>query len=416
VISTLRDIEEYLRPYAARVPLTHGRGVTTQRTLELAAAVGSPQQRIRVVHVAGTSGKTSTSYFISSLISQAGKSVGLTVSPHITSIAERVMLNGEPLPEKQFVNYFNEYTSILETSDIEPTYFEFMIVFALWVFDREQVDYAVVETGLGGLHDSSNICRRPDKLCVITDIGFDHMHILGSTLGEIAVQKVGIIAQDNFVVMYEQASEIMEKVKEAVERNHATLLLAPGQRDQQTYLKRNYSLASYTYEQLRNRDGLLSLTAEQHQLALRTNVPGRLETIILGGTHFVLDGAHNEQKMSTLLESLKLLNYDTGRAVVVLAMKSDKQLYEVCGMIEQNFRRIVVTEFTHGQDMPAMAVRAKELAGYFVKSTTVEIESDLVVALDGQTGGTASFVLVTGSLYAVAEARAILLGWGGRVQ
>ncbi len=132
---TLRDVEVALYPYAERVATANRGGWTTDRTRELAELVGSPHERLRVVHVAGTSGKTTTSYFIAGLLHSADKKVGLTVSPHIAAINERVQIDGEPLQAEKFVAYFNEFVTMIEQSELKPTYFECMMVFALWVFE-----------------------------------------------------------------------------------------------------------------------------------------------------------------------------------------------------------------------------------------------------------------------------------------
>lgn len=158
----------------------------------------------------------------------SGAKVGLTVSPHIVSIAERVQINGLPLDEESFCRYMSEFLQKIEDSKFgTPSYFEVMMVFALWVFDKEAVDYVVVETGLGGLHDSSNICRREDKIFVITDIGIDHTHVLGSNIESIAWQKAGIVAPGNHVIMHSQSQVVTGVVAEEVRKQHATLEVLP---------------------------------------------------------------------------------------------------------------------------------------------------------------------------------------------
>jgi len=214
--SSVTEVEKALEPYVAAAGNATGRDLTTDRTLRLAEHVGNPQDSLKVIHVAGTSGKTSTCYYITDLLVRSGMKVGLTVSPHMDSIAERAQVNGKSLPDDVFCDYFSEFMNLIESAPEMPTYFELMMVFAYWVFQKEKVDYAVVETGLGGLHDSSNIASRPDKLCVLTDIGLDHMHVLGRTIKEIAMQKVGIVKPSNTVVMHTQSNEVMNVVQDYV--------------------------------------------------------------------------------------------------------------------------------------------------------------------------------------------------------
>jgi dihydrofolate synthase/folylpolyglutamate synthase len=196
IFTSIAEVEKALERLVMIASKTTGRDITTARTLEIAGLVGNPQDHLRVIHLAGTSGKTSTSYYIAGLLKAGGMKVGLTVSPHVTAITERVQINNIPLSETEFCRYMSEFLPLV-TADEErlPSYFEVMMVFALWVFDKSNVDYAVVETGLGGLHDSSNICRRTDKICIITDIGVDHTHVLGDTIEKIATHKAGIIAR-----------------------------------------------------------------------------------------------------------------------------------------------------------------------------------------------------------------------------
>ena len=402
-LKTIAEIEELLRPYAERVKTTK---FTLDTTRKLADTVGNPQEHLRVVHIAGTSGKTTTSYYVAGLLQAAGQKVGLTVSPHIASIAERVQINGEPLEEAKFVSYFNEYYSLVEDFRHVPSYFEFMMVFALWVFERERVDYAVVETGLGGLLDSSNICRRHDKLCIITDIGFDHVHILGHSLGEIASQKAGIIAPDNRIVMYEQAPEIMASIDAAVELQGAKLVRVPPE-VVNTYFERNFNLAYRAYEELVAHDGLSHLDQNEQQAVFDdVHVPGRLENISVENTTFILDGAHNEQKLSALFSTLDAL-HGVRKWPILLALKADKDAQKVSEIIDEHASEIVVSEFRGIQDTPASAVPGPKLAELFESAQVlVPLESALNYFLDRKT----ETVLVTGSFFAVSEARAWLLG------
>lgn len=384
-------------------------GITTDRTFALAEAVGSPHERLTVVHIAGTSGKTTTCYYVAALLAQAGKKVGLTVSPHIASVRERVQIGGEPLGEMQFVAYFREFMNIVEQSGLEPTYFEMMMVFALWVFEREGVDYAVVETGMGGMHDSSNICRSENKLCVITDIGFDHTHILGNTLGEIAAQKAGIIASRNLVCMYEQVGDVMQPVYVAVNRSTADLRIAPAS-DATTYQERNFGLAQFVYRQISLRDHLSELDAAQIDVARTTHVPGRLEKIRVGDSTFLLDGAHNEQKMSMLISTLNTI-YPAKKWPIVLVMKADKDTSAITSQLANIAAEVVASEFRSGQDLPAKSTPARELAELFRGANlNVAARPRLEDALEYYLEKHTDLVLVTGSFYAVAEARAWLLG------
>jgi len=413
--TTIAEIEIAMRPFSERVALTMGRGVVTiERTFDLAHAVGNPQDRLKVVHVAGTSGKTSTSYFIAALLGAADKKVGLTVSPHISSITERTQINLEQLNEEKYVQYFNDFMQLVASSGIEPTYFEFTMVFSLWVFDKEHVDYAVVETGFGGLFDSSNICRRADKVCVITDIGFDHMHILGNTLPEIAAQKAGIIAKGNLVCMYEQAADVMRSVLKAVRTQEADLRFAP-KRAEKTYQDRNFALAEFVYSELADKDKLAPLDDHARTVARQTHIPGRLEKLQVGDTTFLLDGAHNEQKMRTLFASLET-DYPKKKWPIILAMKADKDIAAVADIVAGHALEIVSSEFLRGQDLPAHSLDAGELDRYFNdQKFSHSAIPKLSNAIEYFVERGEELVLLTGSFYALAQARAWLIAEKGGI-
>ncbi|HMQ96234.1 MAG TPA: Mur ligase family protein [Candidatus Saccharibacteria bacterium] len=398
MIADFAQAEEALRHY-----IDYNSGVyTTETTKRLAEHMGSPEEQLRVIHVAGTSGKTSTCYYLRELLEAAGKKTGLTVSPHIVTIADRVQVGGQPLSETDFCRYFSEFYQKLQTFDGQPSYFEVMMVFALWVFQQEQVDYAVIETGLGGLHDSSNICRRPDKLCILTDIGFDHMAVLGDSLADIATQKVGIVAPDNQLISYPQPAEAMRIIQE---KSPKTDIIAPPVTID--YRERNFHLAYSAYQWLARRDDLPELSNEKLQRCRTVQVPGRLDVFMRNGTTIVLDGAHNYQKMAALVQSFSA-QFTGQKPVVVLAMKQGKEFKEVIELLQPLTTRIITTEYQTFQDTRLGAISADILAEECTRiGMPVQIEKDIVRALD-TAEKQSSLVLLTGSLYAVSEIRSIL--------
>lgn len=401
-VQNLHDVEAALSEVARQTTKDMFAGLTLDRTLRLAEAVGSPHERLRVVHIAGTSGKTSTSYMTAHLLRSTGKKVGLTVSPYVVSITERVQLGDELMSEDEFVRYFTEFQKAAEEIDFTPTYFEYMMVFALWVFDQAGVEYAVVETGLGGLLDASNICRRADKLCVITDIGLDHVKILGNTLSEIATQKAGIIAPGNTVVMYEQGSEVMAVFREAAAASEADLIEVQPQNGD-LFMKRNARLSFEAYNFLAKRDGLPILGATTLEDVAQLVVPGRLQTIQYHGKEILLDGAHNHQKMQALTRALKAL-YPGVRFSAVYAMKADKDYKAVVAEIAPLLERVIVVPLHVGGDMPVEYVGLEELGAEFrrcgVIATTASSGKEAIDRLINQPDAN---ILVTGSLYLVSE-------------
>jgi dihydrofolate synthase / folylpolyglutamate synthase len=173
-------------------------------TRELCKRLGDPQTKIKTIHVAGTNGKGSTSHMLASILQSAGYRTGLYTSPHLHDFRERIKVNGKMVPES-FVTSFTEKTSPWY-DEIEPSFFEITVAMAFEHFAEEQVDIAVIETGLGGRLDSTNIID--PEISVITNIGWDHMNILGDTLEMIAFEKAGIIKKNTPVVIGETQPDI----------------------------------------------------------------------------------------------------------------------------------------------------------------------------------------------------------------
>ena len=165
----------------------------------LLARLGNPQQKLRFVHVAGTNGKGSSAHMLASVLQAAGYKTGLFTSPHLQSFTERIRINGREIAEEAVVGFVEEIMGLID--ELEPSFFEITFAMAVHYFNRQQVDVAVVEVGMGGRLDSTNIIL--PEICLITNIGYDHQQFLGSTLPEIAAEKAGIIKPGVPVVISE---------------------------------------------------------------------------------------------------------------------------------------------------------------------------------------------------------------------
>lgn len=406
-------IERRLQPYVEEAGRLSGRDITIDRTLELARLVGSPHQRLRVVHVAGTSGKTSTSYYMAALLKQAGCQVGLTVSPHIDSITDRVQVGGQPLGDREFIDMMNQFLSMIDRAPERPTYFELMMVFAFWVFDQKGVDYAVIETGLGGLHDSSNICQRPDKLAIITDIGLDHVRVLGDSIGQISKQKLGIVHPKNTIVMHRQADEVMSVVQRTVEQQRSELVIASLKNVDDRlplFQRRNWSLAKSGYDYLANRDNLLQLTDSQLQDTQLTSIPGRMDVFQLSTKTIVIDGAHNQQKLAALAESFRR-TFPADKALGIVAVKQGKDIEQMAPIVAKLVDRVIVTAIEVNQDIPHQSVPLQTVAEVLNRHGVEVVEqiSSNRAALGLALEQTDKLVLAVGSLYLAASLRQIIL-------
>ncbi len=179
-------------------------------TIALCKAVGNPQHQFKSIHIAGTNGKGSSSHMIASILQSSGYKTGLYTSPHLLDFRERIKLNGEMIPKDEVVDFVMKHKA--EIDQIQPSFFELCVAMAFSYFAKEKVDIAVIEVGMGGRLDSTNVIH--PLVSLITNIGYDHMQFLGDTLTKIATEKAGIIKSNAPVVISEHQSEVWEVFKE----------------------------------------------------------------------------------------------------------------------------------------------------------------------------------------------------------
>lgn len=415
VIHNFSDVAKALSAFISDTPPNAPYTLDTIR--ELMQYVGNPQDNIKVIHVAGTSGKTSTAYFITSLLKEAGYRTGLTVSPHIDHINERTQINLQPLPERTYCQELAEFLDLVDASGLSPSHFEVLVAFSYWVFNKRKVDYAVVEVGLGGLLDGTNVVARPDKICVITDIGFDHIDVLGKTLREIATQKAGIIHAENKVFIYDQAQEVMDVMRTTAQAKKADLHEIEEFDDGitaklPTFQRRNFGLALKTVEFVLERDGHQPLTNDQIHRATEVDIPGRMEIIESGGRTLIMDGAHNEQKVAALLTAMQQ-KFPQREVTLLVSFGQNKQasVQESLNLLRELSSSIIITKFAKGQDELRVAMEPKDLAVYAEDAgfSSITLESDPFVAVELLKQAPTDVGLITGSLYLIETVRPVTL-------
>lgn len=405
-VTTLEDATNVLLLYAPEKRQLHYDLSTMKQLMGL---FDNPQNSLKVIHVAGTSGKTSTCYYVRALLEEGGQKTGLTVSPHIVSINERVQISGQPLNEKKFISYLESFMKVIETSDINPSYYELTMAFAYYVFEKERVDYAVIETGLGGLLDGSNVVDRTDKLCVIQRIGYDHTEILGESLQEIALQKAGIIQQHNDVLVLEQAPDILDIITNYAQQKEANFHLVTEQHHDGilvAFQHANWSMAIAVYDFLMSRDTLPTLSNGSLARAQLITPPGRYETRQYKQQTIIFDGAHNPQKLEAFLQSLP---HSVKKPTIVFSLKDtdNKKIDECMETISAYGGLLVITSFVLGQDNKNITSvpLARLLASAEKYHVVTVVKTDPKDALDYAVNhGKAPFI-VTGSLYLVSQLR-----------
>lgn len=407
-LKTLYDIEQAFLAYSP--PDMKGQ-YTLERMHVLMDHLGNPQNTLKVIHIAGTSGKTSTVYFVRGLLEARGMKTGLTVSPHITAINERLQIGGVPLESSAYVTYTVEFMRIIQQLTIKPTYFELLIALAYWVFAKEKVDYAVIETGLGGLLDGTNVVSRADKVCVITDIGLDHTEILGNTLAEIATQKAGIIQQQNHVFTRQQGDEVMDVLASAAiaKQAHMTIVQQGDvPRALPVLQHHNWSLAVAVTDYIETRDNLPALNPIQQKEVAHQTPPGRWEVYRYQGKTIILDGAHNPQKIQALCDSLRAAHISSAAVLMNFISAPDAKIDQSLKTIRPFISRLIVPEFDTGQDIKSrQSVSVPKLVEFAQRAGihTAEAVPDVNQALRQLLVMPDSTLIVTGSLYLVSIVR-----------
>ncbi len=375
--------------------------------------LGNPQDSYKVIHIAGTSGKTSTAYFAASLLLQTGKKIGLTVSPHVSVLSERVQINLQPLDEAEYCAAFSEYMQLVKDGGFQPTYFELLVAFAYWYFAQAQVDYAVIEVGLGGLLDGTNVINRADKVSVLTDIGLDHIDVLGDNIQDIAYQKAGIVLPGSSAFCLEQSAEVISVFREQANKRSAelTVITQDAHSEAQNlplYQQRNWSLAHAVVQYVCQRDGMTQLTEEQLHKSTTVYIPARMEVLQDDGTTVILDAAHNPQKMEALVKSLKQA-YPNQKFTVLLALLRSRDA-RVQGVLEQLLPitdELIITDFVAGQDLRKYATVPEQIVTVCNQQgfTNVSIEPDNKKAFEVLMQSGAKHKLITGSFYLLHDLR-----------
>lgn len=406
-----------------------------ERVRQLLAAVGNPHQKIKIVHIAGSKGKGSTSMFVDNILQAAGYKVGLFTSPHLQSIRERIRLNGEMISTGEFSDMIAEVSAVdakLKHGELGPaTFFEVMTVSAFLYFHRAKVDIAVFEVGLGGRLDATNVCEHPEA-CVITPISYEHTQILGKTLDLIAREKAGIIKEGVPVISARQRRNAHEAIEEIAESKHAPItfqgrdfdyidqgLIYSGQlmdfRNKDSLIRhmivpllgehqlQNASLACQTAVVLRSKGYNISDDAIRLGLA-NTFWPGRME-FIREDPMIVIDGAHNGASAEALVHALRK-HCNSERFTFVIGMLRDKDTTRFIRAVGP----VADLVYTTKPDSPR-CLEPEVLAGRFNKAFFIAqaIDDPIDALLEAiSTTPANGCVVVTGSLYLVAQLRTAL--------
>ena len=405
--ASIRDVTYFLDELIAHPPEKHNRLIYVAHILE---TLGSPQNQIPAIHIAGTSGKGSTAYYATSLLNRAGYTTGTLVSPHIVSVAERSLINGQSLPEQEYLHYFQAFANLYIIHNLHLSYFEFLTIFSFWLFKKIDVNYIIIEVGIGGRLDTTNVISRSPTVRVITDIGLDHTELLGNTLTEIAQEKAGIIHQNDSTVMNRQTSEIEMVVRQRAESQFSQFSIASPIIDDflkilPDFQQRNWTLAYCAVEKRLALDEKPSLPKEVLEKSVHITIPGRLEKRNVNGVNIIVDVAHNPQKIRALIDSLRKL-YPDKKPIFVVAFGQNKHssLAESLAIIDNLAQLAYATTFSANYGKNHCNIQPENIR--HVMKSAVEIEHNPNKALEKaikKARQLDTYVVVTGSFYLVSE-------------
>ena len=403
-------------------------------TIAICALLGHPEKKFKTIHIAGTNGKGSTSHMLASILQEAGYKTGLYTSPHLYDFRERIKVNGQMCSKEFVIDFTNQIKPFIEK--IEPSFFEITVGMAFDYFAKEKVDIAIIETGLGGRLDSTNIIE--PEMSIITNIGFDHMALLGNTLEAIAYEKAGIIKKDTPVVIGE-ANDVIKKVfVDKANKEDAPIYFAEEfiqfksfQNNWETalfeftqplihlldapLLPKNFTLecalpGKYQAKNLKSvlvAAQLLStmgwkLTAPKIMKGLlnvkkNTGLMGRWECIQTN-PRVILDVAHNEPGMIVLLEQLESLHYQ--QLHIVTGMVKDKDIQAVLKLLPSS-AHYYFTQSHIPRALPVNELAEQANALGLNGGSFEDVNAALNEAI--KNANHQDLVLVIGSIYLVAE-------------
>ena len=410
--------------------LESGMKMGLENITRLLESMGSPQNSVPAIHIGGSNGKGSVAAFLTSILTDAGYRVGLATSPHLVDVEERIAIDREPIAPDSLAAAATEVREHLErlvengTLERTPTYYEFLMAVTFHVFQKEKCDLQVVEVGMGGRLDASNVIEKP-LLCIITRIDMEHSKHLGTTLEKIAAEKAGIAREGVPVMTFERRPETLKVLEAAAREVGATFIDAARECRTETDESGNVRVRAgkTTYKDLavplpgeHQLDNLaLALRAiellkargypvSQDQVELgveNTRWPGRLEVVRTNPT-VLLDGAHNPAGARALAAYLETLPSD-GKLLLVFGAMKDK---DIAGIMEPILPRATEVLLTRARVQRAEELGALEPAArrFHDRITVVEDPGE---ALDRalSLAQPADIVLVTGSLLLVGDVK-----------
>ncbi len=397
--------------------------------------LGNPQDKLKIIHVAGTNGKGSTCSFITSILKDAGYKVGTYTSPFLETFTERIRVNEENIPEEDVARIVTLIKEKIEYMVKEgysyPTEFEIVTTMAFYYYYEQNVDYVALEVGLGGRYDATNIIKS-SEVSVIGSISLDHINILGDTIAKIAYEKGGIIKENGVAIVYDQSDEAKDVIKNiSIEKNanyieikfddinvkksdiysqiyDATIM---GKRYENLEIKligdhqiNNSILAISTIKYLQENKNLNISEEDIRKGIMKTRWAGRIERI-KDNPIFIIDGAHNEDGAKSLARAIEN-NFKEKKLTLLIGMLEDKDIDTVLDILIPKFNKIITTTPDSPRAMDSSQLRDKVLKynKNVIDKSNVEDAVDYVL----ENSNSEDVIISAGSLYMIGHVRTII--------
>ena len=363
-LETFEEAENYCQSFIS--PDNAPKSRTLSRITYLMQLLGNPQKKLRVIHVTGSYGKSSTAYMIASLLEQKGLTVGLHTKPHLESLTERMCINRTPIPDTVFVEYVNRIKLAVDAMGEQPTYFELLVAIMLLYFHESNVDVAIIEAGRGGRLDATNICI--GDMLVITNIFLVHTDILGDTEEKILKEKMGLmkshtniisgVTQESLQTLLQQLAKQFQTTVQFSNAEHIKNISIPFGGNVQRTNATLALLAATTYTDLT--DAQISAGFSSMKF------PGRFEVQPIGTNTIIMDSAHDEEKMRFLLQDIRK-KYPKQKMTVILRQKNTEEVHSFTTILQPIANNFLFVSLEKMEKHQCMTV--PEVMSYIKKQT-----------------------------------------------
>ena len=406
-----------------------------ENSFKLLDLLGNPQDKLKIVHVAGTNGKGSVCSFIANTLKEQGYKVGLYTSPYLETFTERIRLNGENIPEEDVARIVTIMKDKIEDMVKEgyayPTEFEIETAMAFYYYCEQNADYVVLEVGLGGRYDATNVVKSP-LVSVIVSLSLDHIGVLGDTLGKIAYEKAGIIKENSIAVVYKQKEEAEEVIKDVckekntkyIEANFEDMKIKKSDIYSQVFdctilgeRMEDMEISLIGEHQVNN--AILALTVikvlrDERQVEisedairrgfLNTKWPGRIEKI-KDNPVFIIDGAHNEDGAKSLSKALDK-HFKGRKMTLLIGMLKDKDIDSVLSLLMDKFDKVITT--TPNSDRAISCEELKDKVQKYVDDVIAIPNIEDAVKYTLENAKDDDIIISAGSLYMIGTVRTLV--------